>query len=183
MKALKIILYVIGALLLIGLLLAFIAPVNYHIERDIEIEAPREVVYEQAVHFSNFELWNPWSQRDPEMETEITGTEGQIGASYAWIGNKDVGKGSQTISDIRGDTVFIDLEFIEPFESTATTYMVITQADANDDRTHVIWGMQTRWPRPLNIMGLLMNFEKALGADYENGLRMLKEHTEGLDWE
>lgn len=182
MKAVKIILYVIGGLVLLFVILAFIAPVNYHIERENTIEAPAEVVFEQAVHFSNFQLWSPWSDLDPDMEVKIEGTEGEIGTTYSWRGNREAGVGTQTLVAISGDTAFIDLHFKEPFESEAQSYYIIEEIDAERPITRITWGMYSTMSRPLNIMGWLMNLEKAVGEQYEDGLNRLKELVEGMDW-
>ncbi len=52
------------------------------------------------------------------MTRTITGTDGTVGATYTWKGNKEVGSGSQTYKEIHSfDHIAIDLQFKEPFES------------------------------------------------------------------
>jgi hypothetical protein len=183
MKAVRIILYVLGALVLLLLLAVIIAPTKYHVERTVEIDAPEAVVFEQMVPFPNFHIWSPWTDRDPDMEVNFSEKQGVVGATYSWSGNKEAGRGMQEIVAISGDTVLIELTFAEPFESTAESYYIITQIDSDPPTTSVAWGMRSAMPRPLNVIGWLMNIESAIGDDYDEGLSRLKQRVEGMDWE
>lgn len=183
MKVLKIILWILAILVVFLLLVVLFAPTQYHVEEEATYDAPKEVVYEQVVHFSNFEEWSPWAGIDPDMKIEIEGTEGEVGSRYSWSGNDEAGTGSQEIVDIIGDTVKIDLEFVEPFESVAETYYIIESVNESENQTRVVWGMHSTMPRPLNVFGWLMDFEQSIGADYKKGLDNLKGVLADLDWE
>ncbi|MEN9415964.1 MAG: hypothetical protein RLZ62_2268, partial [Bacteroidota bacterium] len=64
MKFIKYLLYfVLGLVALIGLLGIF-AKKTYHIERSVEIDAPKALVYEQIRFFKNFNEWSPWLKLD-----------------------------------------------------------------------------------------------------------------------
>lgn len=177
MKALKIILYVLGGILLLLLLLGLIAPVNLEVEDSIKIEAPRDLVFEQTVHFPNFHHWSPWTHRDPDMEVTYGGNQGEVGATYRWEGIEEVGSGMQEIVSISGDTVNVALRFYEPFESEAKAYYIISKLESNPPLTRVSWGMQSTFPRPFNIVAWLGNFERKIGEEYREGLSSLKERV------
>ncbi len=177
MKALRIILYVLGGILLLLLLLALIAPVNMEVEESIEIEASGDLVFEQTVHFPNFHHWSPWTDRDPNMEVTYGGNQGEVGATYRWEGKEEVGSGMQEIVSISGDTVNVALRFYEPFESEAKSYYIITELQSDPPLTRVSWGMQSTFPRPFNILAWFGNFEGAIGEDYSRGLTSLKERV------
>ena len=166
---------ILALVILIALLigLSFILPKGYTVEKSIRIEAPADIVYDQAVHWENFRDWSPWSDLDPEMKTEITGTPGQVGSKYVWEGNKDAGSGSQTITAASPERVDIDLHFMEPFESKATTYFTFQPRETG---VEVVWGMQGEMPRPMNLMSFFM--KKSIGGDYQKGLARLKERCE-----
>ena len=54
------------------------------------------------------------------MKRTVSTPPSGVGATYAWEGNKEVGKGKMTITDSRpGEKVAEKLEFIEPFQSQA----------------------------------------------------------------
>ena len=174
MKVLKLSLYIVLAIVLILVILALVAPVNYHIEKETKIEGDHQLVYEEVVHFDNFHHWSPWTERDPDMMVTYEGTPGEIGAKYSWEGNEEAGQGSQEIKEISGDTIFMDLVFLEPWESTAEVYYII---EDHGNETRVVWGMHSSMPRPLNVMGWFMGIENAIGKDYEMGLENLQERV------
>jgi hypothetical protein len=67
MKALKIIL--ITVLILVGafIILNAFLPAKYEVERSVNINAPKEIVFEQVVDFKNWEQWSPWLAMDSTM--------------------------------------------------------------------------------------------------------------------
>nr|MBS0037497.1 SRPBCC family protein [Saprospiraceae bacterium] len=178
MKVVKIILYVLIALFAVLVLLVLIAPTQYHVEREATIEAEKTLVYDQMVPFENFHQWSPWRDVDPDAEITIEGTQGEVGSKYSWSGNEEAGKGSLEITRISGDTVFFDLVFIEPWESTAKTYYII---EDHGEETRVVWGMHSAMPRPFNVIGWFMGLESSIGEDYEKGLEYLRDHVKEVE--
>src|SRR5688572_12073046 len=88
--------------LLIGGVLAFGATrrADYHVERSIQIRAPRENVYRVVSNLRRFDEWSPWSKLDPNLKTEVKdGDSSGQGATYTWTGNDDVGSGKMTVVD------------------------------------------------------------------------------------
>jgi effector-binding domain-containing protein len=176
MKALKIILYIVIALVVIVFGLSFIAPTKMHVERTIVIKAPKEVIFKNVKMFSNNKKWSPWEEKDSNIKTSIEGTDGSVGAMYKWVGNKDVGEGEQTIRKIdENRSVETDLHFIKPWESHAVAY---TNLDDTSDGVKVSWGFNGEMSRPFNIMGLFMNMDRSIGGEYEKGLAKLKALSE-----
>src|SRR5690349_21859859 len=91
-------------------------PEAYHVERSIDLKAPPEAVYATVSDFRVFPQWSPWQKRDPAMKLTLSTPSSGVGASYAWEGNKEVGKGKMTIVDTTApNRVKIRLEFLEPF--------------------------------------------------------------------
>jgi hypothetical protein len=64
MKALKIILFIIIGIVLLGGILTAVAPTAMKSERSIVINAPREVVWNNVVMFANQHKWSPWDNKD-----------------------------------------------------------------------------------------------------------------------
>jgi hypothetical protein len=171
--ALGIIFLVVVAYVFIGGL--FISK-DFHFERSITINAPKEIVWENVSKFSNFQKWNPFSLHDPHMESKIEGTDGTVGAVYRWKGNKDVGSGTQTYKALNPYShVGIDLQFMEPYESKANAFINL---EPEGKAQKVTWGFDSETPYPMNAVMPFINMEKMMDADFSLGLENLKQLCE-----
>lgn len=149
---------------------------DYHFEKSITINAPKEEIWNNVSHFSSFDKWDPWKAYDPGMTRTIEGTDGAVGAVYKWKGNSDVGSGSQTIKALRPyDEVEIDLHFKEPFENKARVRYILAQ---QDNGVKVTWSFDTHFSYPLNALTYFMNMDKNLDKDFSTGLANLKKLSE-----
>jgi len=174
MKILKRILLFVVALVLIILITALFVKKDMSASRDIVINKPKTEVFNYIKYVKNQDNFSKWNLMDPAMKKTYSGTDGTVGFTYAWdSNNSDVGKGEQTIAAIKeGERVDADLHFIKPFDSRAKTFMATTAI--NDSTTKVSWAFEGKMIYPLNIMGLFMNMEKAIGDDFSTGLTNLK---------
>lgn len=177
MKFLRYVLYFLLGLVALFVLVGLFAKKNYHIERSIDIRAPRAVVHEQVRYFKNFQEWSPWSSYDPDMTVTISGTDGQPGAVYEWAGNDDVGSGKQTIKAVTPTRVDIDVTFTEPWESTSPSFFLL---EPRDSVVHVSWGFDMHIAFPWNAIAMLTDVAAYVGEDYDRGLAALKERCETL---
>lgn len=177
MKTLKKFLLAIIIIALLFFIIAWFLPQQVKLNREITIEAPVRVVYNQVNDFHNWEKWAVWSQVDPMMQVEYEHMGMGQGAVYRWSSNKEsVGNGSMTITDAFPlDSILIDLDFGEQGLAKAPFYFT-----ADGQSTKVKWSFETdlgmnpvhRW------MGLL--FEGMIGPDYEKGLENLKVVAETI---
>lgn len=174
MKFLKRVLLFIAALVAIALITALFVSKNMHAEREIVINKPKQQIFDYIKYVKNQDNYSKWNKMDPGMKKEYTGTDGAVGFSYAWDSdNKNVGKGSQTITAIKeGERIDCDLHFIKPWESVAKTYQAVTTV--NDSITKVAWGFDSKMAYPMNIMKLFMDMDKMIGDDFSIGLTNLK---------
>jgi len=174
MKALKITGIILAALVVIVVILGFIAPKEFKVERSIVIPTDnKEVIFKNLTHWNEFLKWNPWSAMDPNQKLTFTGEDGTVGSGYSWEGNKDVGQGSMTIIALKeNEMVDMDLHFIKPFESKSKTYFNMTPEGSG---YKVNWSMSGKSDFPMNIFGLFMNMDKMVGGDFERGLEALKK--------
>ena len=169
------------ALLLVGFVLfifaaSYMVDTDFSTERSVEIEKPKDDVFEYIRHLRNQDEYSTWSAMDPNMEQEFRGTDGTVGFVSAWEG-EETGKGEQEIVGIiEGERIDFKLRFMEPFESEADVYMITDSLSEN--RTHVTWGFDSSMNRPMNLMLLFVNMEEAIGNDYDEGLAKLKEILE-----
>ena len=82
-----------------------------------------------------------------------------------------------TISDCRTDEYLqFRLDFEKPFKATNTAEFTF-QADGN--QTQVTWTMTGKNDFMGKIMSLLMNCDKMVGGQFEQGLASLKSIAEG----
>jgi len=175
MKALKIILYIVLGLGALWMLLGLFAKKDYPIERSEEINAPREVVFEQVHLFGNFKNWSPWHVYDPGMKTEIIGTDGEPGAKYNWTGNDKVGTGYQLIKAVAPGRVDFEINWgWGPFPA----YFMLEEMPAG--KTKLTWHMDMHVAFPWNAFSMLTDVNAFVGKDFENGLSNLKKVCEQI---
>jgi len=169
------------ALLIVGFVLfifaaSFMVGTDFSTERSVEIEKPKEEVFDYIRHLRNQDEYSAWAAMDPNMTQEFRGTDGTVGFVSAWEG-EETGKGEQEIVGIiEGERIDFKLRFFEPFESEADVYMITDSLSEN--RTRVTWGLESSMNRPMNLMLLFVNMEEAIGNDYDEGLAKLKEILE-----
>src|SRR5688500_3494299 len=91
----------LGLAVLVAAFLIVVAtrPDTYHVERSAEVKAAPEAVFAVLGDYKTFPQWSPWQKRDPNMKTTMSNPSSGVGATYAWEGNKDVGKGKMTITE------------------------------------------------------------------------------------
>lgn len=169
-------LYIVIAIVVLIAILGIIAPSSFDISRSIVIQKPLPEVFQYLKLIKNQDNWSPWNEKDPNMKKTFTGTDGEIGFISAWVGNKDVGEGEQEISRIvENEVVESKLRFFKPWKSESDAYLKVEKAN---EGTKVTWGFLGKNKFPFSIMMLFMNMDKALGKDFEFGLKKLKDNLE-----
>lgn len=169
-KFLKILLAIV-AILVIAMLIVGKA---YHFEKSIVINAPAEKVYSQINSMKAFNQWNPWMKLDPNLKVTYSGNSGEVGDKYCWDGNEKAGSGCQEITAlVPNQKQSTKMIFYKPFESDATSNMVLTP-DGNS--TKVTWDMDCELDYPMNLMKLFMDSQ--MDKSYGEGLNALKAISE-----
>lgn len=170
-----------------GVLVLFVAvvatrPSAYHVEREIEIAAPADLVFGVLNDLHQFAgvlvlFGSPWETRDPNMQKTFEGPAAGVGQSYAWSGNREVGKGKMTIEEsVPGQKVGMKLEFLEPMKSTATCALTLGGTPTG---SFVTWSMAGNHNFMGKALGMFMDMDNMLGKDIEKGLARLKTVAEG----
>ena len=164
---------------LVGAAAAYVAtrPDAYHVERSASIEAPAATVFAQIDDLSVWKEWSPWEKKDPAMKRTVSATPSGVGATYAWEGNKEVGKGKMTItSSLPGEKVGEKLEFIEPFQSQAD--ITFKLAAETPTTTKVTWAMDGKHNFISKAFSVVKPMDGMIGKDFEEGLAGLKKVAE-----
>ena len=164
---------IFGAVALLVALVVFVAtrPDTFTVERSALISATPEQVFPLVNDFKNWKHWSPWDKKDPGMTMNYGGSESGEGATYSWSGDKNVGQGGMTITDIiPNEKITIHLEFMKPMKATNTAVFTFQPKDGN---TLVTWSMEGN----NNFMGkafsLFMDMDRMVGGDFEEGLSAL----------
>jgi uncharacterized protein YndB with AHSA1/START domain len=150
---------------------------RFEVQRNETIAASPEAVFAKVGNLHGWDEWSPWADLDPDMEKTWDGEQGTVGSSYHWSGNRKVGEGRMTISDVvPNEKVAIDLQFIKPFKSENVTELTLTP---DGDNTAVNWRMTGPNTFMVKVMALIgRNMDKMVGPDFEKGLSKLKRITE-----
>lgn len=172
--------WIVALLVLAFAVVLFLAarkPDEFVVQRRAIIPATPDAVFAEINDLARWQNWSPWARKDPNAVFNFTENTIGPGASLAWAGNKQVGTGRMTIAESKsGMLVRYRLEFEKPFKAANMASFELSPASGG---TEVIWSM--RGPAPLisKIMDLLMNMDRMIGRDFEQGLANLAARFNG----
>jgi len=168
------ILLIILIILAIPFIMAAFGNTEFSIIRKIIINRTPTDVYDYIKYLKNGEKYNKWVMTDPNMRTDLRGTDGTEGFIYAWDSdNKQAGKGEQEITQLTpGERVAHEVRFEKPFANTSQMFMTTTQVA--DGRTELTWGFIGQLNYMMRVFHLVLNLRKALTKDMDTSLNNLK---------
>ena len=170
---------VVAAVIILILFLASRKPDIFRVERRLTVKAPAKRVFSQINDLHAWQAWSPWAKKDPAAKNDFSGPQAGVGASLAWEGNGQVGKGRMTIVESAPDIhVSYRLEFEKPFRATNFAEFALHEAQGE---TLIVWTMHGPAPLISKIMDLLMNMDRMIGRDFESGLESLRMIVEAPD--
>ncbi|MCB1840311.1 MAG: SRPBCC family protein [Alphaproteobacteria bacterium] len=166
--------FLILGVVVIGLAIFINAQDNqFKLSRSTVIPAPAGKVFEQVNNLKNWNAWSPWARMDPNAKNSFEGPEAGVGAVMGWAGNKNVGEGKMTIIESRPDElVKFKLEFYKPFKGTNQAEFTFRPEGSG---THVTWSMTGDKNFIAKAMHLVMDCEKMVGGQFEDGFKNLDE--------
>jgi hypothetical protein len=174
MSVLIIIAIVIGTIIAAALITALFVKKDYAVIKEISINQSNQVVFEYIKLLKNQDNFSKWASMDANMKKTYRGVDGTVGFVSAWeSAKKEVGAGEQEIKKIiEGKRIDYELRFLKPFVATSPAFMELEKI--NEGTTKVKWGFDGHMQYPLNLMFLFIDFEKAIGEDFQIGLNKLK---------
>lgn len=179
MKIVKVIVVAILLLVAIVLVVGAFAPKKFHVARSITINAPVEQVWEQVNYFKNFNNWSPWYALDTNQTVEIEGVDGEVGSVMKWSSEvENVGTGSQTKIVVEEYTAVENELRFGGFDMVSIDRWELS---GNEDSTFVTWSIRGDLDFQSSILFFLMNPDKMMGPDFEQGLQNLKEYVESME--
>ncbi len=154
--------------------ISFSTTADWKVSREVTINKPRNEIYTYIKFLKNQNEWGPWFKREPTMKQEFRGTDGTVGFVSAWDGTSDeVGAGEQEIKSLaENEHMDTEVRFTRPFESTANGSLSLESV--SDGQSKVKWALSGTTPRPFNLFLLVMDMDKAMGKDLDDGLGSLK---------
>jgi effector-binding domain-containing protein len=166
----KVFLWVI-AIILVLIIIGFLLPKTYKVERNVYINADKSVVYGLVCNYDNWRLWAAWTKEmDSTVVFEHTGPPCQVGTQLKWDG-KLLGNGEMTITNVQPGELFeYDLAF-DHGKYKSKGQIILEQVG---DSLKVTWNDGgDLGNNPFNrYFGLFMG--KMMGPDFEKGLNKLK---------
>jgi len=171
----KILALIVVIAVVVVLVLAAGKPDDLHVERSATIKAEPEKLFALVNDFHNWNDWTPYN-KDPAMKKTFSGAASGAGAVYAWEGNKEVGRGSITITEsVPHSRIAMNLDMLEPFEGHNK---VTFSFNANGDATQVVWALDDKTPFKGKVISVFMDMDKMIGGDFEVGLAKLRTLAE-----
>lgn len=165
-------------LAVIAALVIFIAtrPPVFRVSRALAMNAPASAIYPHINSLAAWNAWSPWAKMDPHCKTVFEGSPEGKGCIMHWDGNKDVGKGSLTITEsVPNERVEIQLDFLKPFKGTSYATLAL---EPQASQTLVTWSMHGRNNFIGKALSCVMNCEKMVGGQYQKGLENIRAIVE-----
>ena len=174
MKAVRLLFFFLLAVVIITATLSFMQATSQKVEREIVINTPANVIYNQLIKLEHFHQFSIWSQQDSSAVYSFTGVDGTVGATTSWKGSPEIsGEGKIEIIALEPNLkVQHQLHFTKPKKGNAVSTFTLTQTEKS--ATTVKWVFELATPRPWNIFNLFYSLDEKMGDDFETGLQSLK---------
>lgn len=167
---------ILAAVVIVFFIIASKQPADFRITRSETVAAPASALFAEVNDLQKWDAWSPWAKLDPNAVNSFEGPSSGTGAVMRWTGNNKVGTGSMTITESRPDEfIQFKLEFLKPFAATNTAEFTFT---TEGNETTVTWSMYGTNNLMAKAMGLIMNCDKMVGGQFEQGLASLKSVVE-----
>jgi hypothetical protein len=176
MHILILLLALLALVMAIVLITAACQPDIFRIERSATVKAGPEKLFSQIDDLRNWAAWSPFERLDPAMSKTFTGPASGKGAVLEWSGNSKAGAGRmEIIESTPPGRVLIKLDFLKPFEGHNTAEFTMVPSG---EGTRITWSMTGKSPFAMKVMHLVLNMDKMLGKNFEEGLGNLKALAE-----
>lgn len=168
----------IGLLIIITLpfIVALFIPNSYTVSVSETINKPKQAVFDYVRILNNQKDYSIWLMEDPNLNPEVIGTDGSVGAIQRWNSKIDkVGEGEQEITALTSDRMDVDLRFKRPFEGSAKAANIFKAVSEN--QTLITSEFYSNSPYPLNLPSYLFGRKMMEEAQTKN-LKNLKQILE-----
>jgi hypothetical protein len=150
-------------------------PDVFRLQRSTTINAPPQDVVGLIDDFRNWTAWSPWEKKDPNLKRVYGEPSRGKGATYAWEGDKNVGKGNMLMTDVTPMKVALDLNFEKPFTASNKVVFALQSQGLTTD---VTWSMEGPTPFFAKVIHVFIDMDRMVGKDFEAGLAAMKAAAE-----
>jgi hypothetical protein len=154
-------------LIAIPLIVALFIPKKYTISVSETINQPKQIVYDYVRILNNQKDYSVWVMADPDLNPEIIGMDGTVGAIQRWNSViNDVGEGEQEITALTPDRMDVDLRFKRPFEGTAKAAYILRVI--SEKQTQLTSEFYSNDPYPFNLPSYIFGRKMIREAETKN---------------
>lgn len=151
-------------------------PDRFRIVRSIRIDAPAAVIYPHIAGMQRFTAWSPWQAKDPAMKQTLGPVAEGVGSWLEWSGNGKVGQGRMEVVEASPPArLAYKLNFMKPMKAENMAEFTLAESGG---ATEVTWAMTGASPFMSKLFDAVMNMDKLVGRDFEQGLANLKRIVE-----
>ena len=165
----------IGLVVIIVILVVvgFLLPTEYEVNRYVVIDAKPSKVHDLVGDLKRWEDWMTWKDEDPSIEITFGKKTTGVGARQTWTGKEGVGEIVFTSSDSKRG-----VEYDMSFEKGRYTSLGSILYEEMGKSTRVTWTMKGDWPVPVVGGYMVLMFTPMIGKSFEEGLGNLKSRIE-----
>ncbi|MBU3022677.1 SRPBCC family protein [Aestuariibacter sp. A3R04] len=162
-------------ILIVGLLaIGLVLPSDYHVERQVVIQAKPGDIYPSVVDLKAWPKWGVWFKRDPNMQVTYSGPDRAIGMASSWV-SETQGSGEMEITDLKYNRKVTYRLYFPDFDMSSTGEVTLEDVE---EGTLVTWSdAGDMGLNPVNRYMALM-IDGMIGPDFEMGLENLKTVVE-----
>lgn len=167
----------IGFAVVIVIFLGYVStrPPMFHYERSGFIKASPEKIYPYISSLKMGAQWSPYEKDDPSLKTEFSGTDGAVDSVETFEGKK-AGAGTLTILKLEPNkSAQIQLKMTKPFFAINIIDYTLTP---EGEGTRFTWGMTGENGFIGKLIGVIIDCEKMIGSQFEEGIANLKQVVE-----
>jgi uncharacterized protein YndB with AHSA1/START domain len=151
-------------------------PDRFHIFRAIRINAPASAIYPHIASMQRFTAWSPWQGKDLAAKQTMGPVAEGVGSWLEWKGNNKVGEGRMEVIEAAPPSqLAYRLTFLRPMKAVNRAEFTLTESGGGTD---VAWAMTGDSPFMSKLFDAVMNMDKVVGRDFEEGLANLKRLAE-----
>jgi hypothetical protein len=167
MKIVRKIAFIIVVIIVIPLSAALFVPRSYTVSVSENINLPRNQVYNYVRMLKNQKEYNVWVMQDPDLNPEIVGKDGSVGAIQRWNSKiDDVGEGEQEITGLTSERIDFALRFKRPIKGTAKAASIFKTISVN--QTRLTSEFYSFAPYPLSLPSYLFGKKMIKEAQVKN---------------
>ncbi len=175
MKIILTILIILTGIIALLFILALFMKRDHYVKRELIINAPVQKVFNFLKLLKNQEKFNTWAKDDAGRNWKYKGTDGTVGFTIAWSGNKNVGEGEKEIMQIvEGKRIETQIRFVKPMATIANVIMETESLSEHQTKVTLINTGTLKYP-----MNIFIPFaENKFAKDMDVSLLALKSILE-----